>query len=147
MTMILIVDDDQDFATAAALALSKKGHTVSIESSVDDGLASMLRQRPDLLILDVMFSEDVSAGFGLARAMRHYHESLKDVPVLLVTAVNAKFPLGFSSRDIDEQWLPVADILEKPLDLEHLVKQVAALLENRATELDKEGDLDSGRAR
>lgn len=61
--------------------------------------------------------------------MRHYNEKLKGIPVLMLTAVNAKFPLGFSSRDIDDAWLPVSDFLEKPVDLDVLRDKVAALLQ------------------
>jgi CheY-like chemotaxis protein len=56
---------------------------------------------------------------------------LKDVPILMLTAVNTRFPLGFSSQDIDEDWLPVTDFLEKPVDLDVLAERVAAILTNR----------------
>jgi hypothetical protein len=46
----------------------------------------------------------------------------------MLTAVNAKFPLGFGSRDIDDNWLPVSDFLEKPMDFDVLRGKVDALL-------------------
>jgi hypothetical protein len=49
----------------------------------------------------------------------------------MLTAVNTRFPLGFSSQDIDEDWLPVTDFLEKPVDLDVLAERVAAILKNR----------------
>ena len=97
MANLLIIDDDEDFAGAAAL--------------------------------DVMFPEDSSAGFELARAMRHFTEKLKNIPILMLTAVNAKFSLGFGSRDIDENWLPVSEFLEKPVDFDILKNKVAELLD------------------
>jgi DNA-binding NtrC family response regulator len=45
--------------------------------------------------------------------------------------VNTRFPLGFSSKDIDEDWLPVTDFLEKPVDLDVLADRVATMLANR----------------
>jgi DNA-binding response OmpR family regulator len=75
-----------------------------------------------------MFPEDSTAGFELARAMRKKYEGLQQVPILMLTAVNTKFPLGFSARDIDEDWLPVSDFLEKPVDLDVLEQRVAAIL-------------------
>ena len=48
--------------------------------------------------------------------------------MLMVTAVNSRYPLGFSARDIDDQWLPVTDFLEKPIDLDVLRNKVAAVL-------------------
>ena len=129
MAYLLIVDDDEDFAGAAATALRAAGHEVQIELDPASAVASMETRRPDLAILDVMFPEDVSAGFELARTMRHHNEKLKGIPILMLTAVNVKFPLGFGTRDIDDTWLPISDFLEKPVDLDVLCSKVEALLE------------------
>ena len=124
---LLIVDDDKDFARAAAKVLSAAGHEVQIELDPQNALKSMEARRPDLVILDVMFPESSSAGFDLARTIKR-HQDLRDIPILVLTAVNARFPLGFGVQDIDEQWLPVADFLEKPADFDVLRTRVAALL-------------------
>lgn len=128
MAYLLMVDDDNDFALAAATVLRGAGHEVAIEADVKAAVASMEQRLPDLVILDVMFPEDPAAGFALARRMRHFSEKLKDVPVLMLTAVNASFPLGFSTRDIDATWMPVSDFLEKPIDLSALPAKVVSLL-------------------
>ena len=128
MAYVLIVDDDEDFASAVAAVLRGAGHEVGIELDPQSGLASIEGRRPDLVILDVMFPEDASAGFELARTIRHYSEKVKDIPVLMLTAVNQRFPLGFTPNDIDESWMPVADFLEKPVDFDVLRSKVAALL-------------------
>ena len=128
MAYVMIVDDDDDFAAAASTILRNAGHEVQIELDTESATKSMEKRPPELVILDVMFPEDASAGFELARTMRHYNEKLKDIPVLMLTAVNAKFPLGFGSRDIDDNWLPVSDFLEKPVDLDVLRGKVDALL-------------------
>jgi len=128
MAYVMIVDDDEDFAAAASTVLRNAGHEVQIELDTEGATKSMEKRPPELVILDVMFPEDASAGFELARTMHHYNEKLKGIPVLMLTAVNAKFPLGFGSRDIDDTWLPVADFVEKPVDLDVLRGKVDALL-------------------
>ncbi len=128
MAYIMIVDDDEDFASAASTVLRDAGHEVQIELDTESATGSMEKRPPELVILDVMFPEDSSAGFELARTMRHYNEKLKGIPVLMLTAVNTKFPLGFGSRDIDDNWLPVSDFLEKPVDFDILRGKVDALL-------------------
>ncbi len=130
MAYLLIIDDDEDFANAAAVALRDAGHEIEIEMETGNAIKRMEEKMPDLVILDVMFPEDSSAGFELARSIRHYNDNLKDVPILMLTAVNEKFPLGFSSKDIDDNWLPVSDFLEKPIDLDVLRNKVSALLES-----------------
>jgi DNA-binding response OmpR family regulator len=128
MAYILIVDDDEDFASTAAIVLRKEGHDVEIELSPDDAEKSMEAKTPDLVVLDVMFPEDDSAGFELARIIRHKNEMLKTVPILMLTAINTKFPLGFGTKEIDDDWLPVADFLEKPVDFDVLRHKVSTLL-------------------
>ncbi|MEJ2703742.1 MAG: hypothetical protein P8Z79_15005 [Sedimentisphaerales bacterium] len=86
-----------------------------------------------LVVLDVMFPEDESGGFELARFMRRQSEKLTNVPILMLTAINTKFPLGFSTKDIDDDWLPVADFLEKPVDFELLRHKVSMLLSEDKT--------------
>ncbi|MBM4032150.1 MAG: response regulator [Planctomycetes bacterium] len=128
MGYLLIVDDDEDFAGAAAKVLRDAGHEVRVELDVPSAVRSMRQRRPDLAILDVMFPEDSSAGFSLAREIRGEAGNLRDVPLLMLTAVNSRFPLGFSSKDIDDCWLPVDEFLEKPVDLDLLCARVAGLL-------------------
>lgn len=131
MSYLLIVDDDEDFASAVATVLRGGGHDVRIELDLSVAARSMAERRPDLVLLDVMFPEDSTGGFELARQMRWRHDALKDVPILMLTAVNTKFPLGFSSKDIDDDWLPVTDFLEKPVDLDVLAERVETILANR----------------
>jgi len=128
MAYLMIVDDDEDFANAAAMELRDAGHEVAIELRPHSAVESMEKRRPDLVILDVMFPEDISAGFELARTIRHENERLRGIPILMLTAVNQRFPLGFGSADVGGDWLPVAAFLEKPVDLGMLRDKVSALL-------------------
>lgn len=128
MAYLLIIDDDEDFASASATILRAAGHEVDVELDISNAVARMESKRPDLVVLDVMFPEDASAGFDLARTIHNSNEKLKGIPVLMLTAVNTKFPLGFGPDDIDSEWLPVSDFVEKPVDFDVLAQKVDALL-------------------
>lgn len=128
MAYVMIVDDDQDFAETIAIVIRKEGHDVQIKLDTESAFQSMQNKTPDLVVLDVMFPEDSSAGFELARIMRHENETLKMIPILMLTAINAKFPLGFGPKDIDSEWMPVTGFLEKPVDFDVLVSKVSKLL-------------------
>jgi DNA-binding response OmpR family regulator len=128
MAYLMIVDDDEDFTSAAATVLKNEGHEVGIESKCDEALKHMESRIPDLAILDVMFPEDAGAGFDLARKIRKKGKDLEKMPILLLTGVNTRFPLGFGPSDIDDAWMPVTDYLEKPINFDVLISRVAALL-------------------
>ncbi|MHC4199634.1 MAG: response regulator transcription factor [Planctomycetota bacterium] len=128
MAYLLIVDDDRAFAQAAAKVLRGAGHEVEVSLEIEAAVSSMHERRPDLVILDVMFPNDRCAGFTLARRISLQDEKLKGIPILMLTAVNSSFPFGFGTDDIDDDWLPVSDFVEKPADLDVLQSKVEALL-------------------
>ena len=130
MSYILIIDDDEDFSFAAATVLRTSGHEVDVEMDIISAEKSILNRRPDCIVLDVMFPESDSAGFTFARNIRNITKDQDTIPILMLTAINSKFPLGFNSLDIDESWLPVEEFLEKPVDLDVLSGKVSAILAN-----------------
>lgn len=129
MAYLLIVDDDPDFASSVATVCESLGHEVATVHTTEQALARAAQRRPDGVLLDVMFPEDPGAGFQLAREFRRRFEG---VPILMLTAVNQQFPLGFSNKDIDSKWLPVTDFVEKPVDFGLLRQKITGLLAGRA---------------
>jgi CheY-like chemotaxis protein len=125
MAYVLIVDDDTDFAGAVSTVLKKNGYETATETDADKAIDRIRDRRPDAVILDVMFPENDTAGFDVARAIRRNFGGL---PVVLLTAVNNTFPLGFSNKDRDATWLPVAEFMEKPVDLNRLCEKIGSII-------------------
>jgi CheY-like chemotaxis protein len=124
MAYLLIVDDDPDFASSVATVCQSLDHEVLTVEKTRDALTRIEQRRPDGILLDVMFPEDPSAGFQLAREIcRRFGR----IPILMLTAVNQQFPLGFSNKDIDDKWLPVIDFIEKPIDFNLLRDKLTTL--------------------
>ncbi len=133
MACLTIIDDDEDFANAVAIVLSDAGHDVEVELSIKSAKKNLSERFPDLIILDVMFPEKATAGFEMARTLKQFDGKFKDIPILILSAINSEFPLGFSSSDIDDNRLPVDDFIEKPVDFDVLKEKVMKLL-SRNTE-------------
>ena len=123
MPYIMIIDDDVEIAEDLSVFLEDAGHTVKILNDTEGAIKSLVEEKPDFLILDVMFPERPAGGFDLARKIRET-EVIKDLPIVLLTGVNQEFPMDFSNQDLDPQWMPVQDFVEKPVDLNVLTEKI-----------------------
>jgi len=123
---ILLVDDDEDFLTATKLVLEKSGFKVETCMSAKECLAKLKLTMPDVIILDVMMESDHS-GFDLCRELKRDPHT-KAIPILMLTAVDQKYPLNFASAAGDESWLPVEAFIDKPVEAHVLVERVKKLL-------------------
>ncbi len=129
MAKILIVDDDPDIVLATRLSLERAGHQVIAASNGAEGLEKLKAERPDLIILDVMM-DTATEGFQLALKLRSRDPAseladYRGIPILMLTAIHSTTPLRFGP---EEDYLPVDDFVDKPIDPDLLVKKVEALL-------------------
>lgn len=126
---ILIIEDDPDVVAVMKVTLEAEHFTVVSADDVDEGLTQAEKLKPDLVILDVMFgSQEKTKGFDCAIKMKQ-SKLLAPIPILMITAVNAKRPLFRFSPSTDGEYLPVDDFVDKPAKPKELVQKVNALLE------------------
>lgn len=129
MAKILIIDDDPDTVLAVRICLEGVGYEVLEAPGGKEGLALLKRNRPDLIILDVMM-ETQTEGFQLALKLRSSDPTSEfaeysDIPILMLTAIHSTVPLRFEP-DID--YLPVELFVDKPIDPEDLISKVDWML-------------------
>lgn len=128
MAKIFVVEDDTDYANVLIKVITTLGHTTEVESDPGKALTRLKESRPDLIILDIMFPEDSFAGLELARTLQKKDGGFNDIPILLLTAVNEKYSMGFSNLDIDNSFFPVSDFLDKSVELDVLKAKIIRLL-------------------
>ncbi len=133
MKKVYIVDDDQDIVHSISMVLKAHGYEVSSQYTDENVIENVSRFKPDLIILDVIFPEDQSAGFKIARDLKK-DEELAKIPIIMLSVVNEKgIYLGrFSDQDIDQEWLPVNQFLDKPVQPDDLIKKVDTVLKETA---------------
>lgn len=118
---ILVIDDDPDFVESVVNLLEAKGYQVASASNGGEGIAKAKSLKPNLILLDVMMNTK-DEGFTVARELQQTAE-VKGTPVVMVTGVRKEMNLPFGFEP-DETWLPVKQILEKPVKPELLLKAV-----------------------
>ncbi len=130
---ILIVEDDIDMVEAFRVTLESKNYQVSAAFSPEEGLQKAKEEKPDLIILDVMFgSKRESKGFDYAVKMKE-DKTLAPIPILMVTAVNVQNPeFGFSAGT-DGEYLPADEFIDKPAQPKDLIQKVERLLEMKVS--------------
>ncbi|RKZ29533.1 response regulator [bacterium] len=125
MAKILIIDDDPDFVEAMKIILESDGYDVDAAYDGDEALLKIRNELPDLILLDIMMRSK-SEGFSLARIIKQ-DESLKKIPIIAVSAVTKETGFKFNP-DIDQDFFPVDEYLEKPIESEKLLKVVSKML-------------------
>jgi CheY-like chemotaxis protein len=123
---ILIVDDDPDITEAMKIVLENNGYKVDSALNGEEAMDKINLFKPDLLILDVMMNT-LHEGFLLSRQLKKDSRH-KKIPILIVTGIQEKTGIDFSSAAGDEDWLPVEAYLDKPVKPELLLEKVQTLL-------------------
>lgn len=117
----MIIDDDIDLVEAMRITLESDGYEVIDAQEGQKGLEILKEQKPDLLILDVMMGT-LDEGFHIAYQIRNDDE-IKEIPILMITAVGAQTGFEFDMQR-DEDFLPVNEFIEKPVNPQVLLDSV-----------------------
>ncbi len=117
---VLIVDDDKRMTRTLADILNLSGFKAVEASSAQEALTLLETQAIDCVLTDVRMPDMDGVEFH-----RHLHISYPGLPVLLMTA--------FASDEIIQQGLEdgVVGVLDKPLDISHLLSFFASLAKQR----------------
>jgi len=128
---ILVVDDEPDIVALVVYHLAKDGYRVSSASSGSEALATARRERPALMVLDLMLPG--LSGFEVLEQLRA-DESTADIAVLMLTARKEE------PDRIKGLSLGADDYLTKPFSPQELVLRVRAIL-RRSSAAPASGDL------
>jgi CheY-like chemotaxis protein len=119
---ILIADDDRIFVEALTEILEGR-YRVRSASSGTEALRKAGEERPDLIVLDVMMDYP-SEGFHVARKLRA-DPYTRSIPVIMLTGVDEEYDYRLEQ---DETWVPCDRYLEKPIEPDALLAEIAALI-------------------
>ncbi|MFH1746208.1 MAG: response regulator [Planctomycetota bacterium] len=122
---ILLIDDDQDIHTVVRLILEPLGYRVSCHSTGPSGLEALRRERPALLLLDIMLSSP-NEGLVLANEIKRDPE-LESIPIIMISSIGQLHGTDYA-RELGGDGVPVEAFLEKPLDPRLMRETVNSIL-------------------
>ena len=113
---ILLGEDEPDILEYNREQLEQRGYQVTAVSTLGQVEACVLRDNPDLLVLDVMMPD--GSGLELCRRLREQFQG----PILFLTS------LGESSQIVQGLRAGGDDYITKPYDIEELAARIEAHL-------------------
>lgn len=113
---ILLGEDEPDILEYNREQLEQRGYQVTAVSTLGQAEACVLRDNPDLLVLDVMMPD--GSGLELCRRLREQFQG----PILFLTS------LGESSQIVQGLRAGGDDYITKPYDIEELAARIEAHL-------------------
>jgi CheY-like chemotaxis protein len=130
---ILVVDDDRDLVDILTMVLTGKAYEVARAYSAPEALQAVERERPDLVLLDVMMPE-ATEGFHVVWNLRGRDDPyFATVPIIMLTAIHRETPLRFYPDTRDGtygagEYLDVQGFVDKPVEPDALLKEVERVL-------------------
>ncbi|MCB9099185.1 MAG: response regulator [Anaerolineales bacterium] len=124
---ILVIDDEQDILNLIRLSLEPAGFRILRTTRPEEGLELARREKPDLLILDIMMPG--LNGLDLLRRIRR-NPALAQIPVIIVSArVSSADQIRMLQIAFDVE-SEVDAYVGKPFDPGYLLKTVKTVLLN-----------------
>ncbi len=121
---VLVVDDDPDVRSFVVTVLEENEYTPLEAGDGVEGLEVILKEKPDLVILDVLMPR--GSGIRLYRKLKT-DDALKGIPVIMFTGIALRSFLK-SQKALEEfggGQVPEPDIyLEKPVEPDELAEAI-----------------------
>ena len=120
---ILIADDEPNILLSLEYLMKREGYAVSVARDGEEALQAILRDRPELVLLDVMMPK--KSGFEVCQEVRA-NDAARDTLILMLTAKGR-------DTDVAKGLGSGADAyMTKPFSTKDLVQKVREMLESRA---------------
>ena len=120
---ILIADDEPNILISLEYLMKREGYMVSVARDGEEALQAILRDRPELVLLDVMMPK--KTGFEVCQEVRA-NDAARDTLILMLTAKGR-------DTDVAKGLGSGADAyMTKPFSTKELVQKVREMLESRA---------------
>jgi DNA-binding response OmpR family regulator len=119
---VLIIEDDHNIADLLRLYLEKDGYEVRIAADGLKGMDAFHKEKPDLILLDVMLPG--MDGWGVCRAIRAEDKT----PIIMLTAKSETEDKVFGLKQGAD------DYITKPFEMKEVLARIEAVLRRSGLE-------------
>jgi DNA-binding response OmpR family regulator len=116
---ILLIEDEEDIAALIKLHAELNGYKLHVEVDGINGFRAVEREKPDLVILDVMLPGQ--NGFDVCRKIKNSAD-LKNIPIVMLTAKDDEIDIVLGLE------LGADDFVSKPFSPKVLFSRIKAIL-------------------
>jgi len=117
---ILIVDDEVDMLSLLYTRLSSAGYSVIKAADGKEGLALAKKERPDMIILDIMMP---GLGGGEVAEILKSESDTKQIPIIFLTCLYTKAEESSQGHNIKGNFF-----IAKPFDQNELLSEIKSRL-------------------
>jgi len=115
--LLLVVEDDPDILALMVKALGGEGYRVATAEDGAEALTAARRERPDLIVLDLMLPRMNALQF---RAEQLRDPGLATIPIICLSGASHAATVAFE--------LGTVDCLSKPIDFDRLLALIKTQL-------------------
>lgn len=125
---IILIEDEEDIASLIKLQAEISGYKLHVEVDGINGLKAIEREKPDLVILDIMLPG--LSGLDICRKIKNNPE-LKEIPIIMISAKTEELDVVLGLE------LGADDYVAKPFSPKILFSRVRAVLRRGKEEVVK----------
>lgn len=123
---ILVADDEPAIRNSLKTILERYKYQVVTAENGEECMKVVLKERPDLILLDIMMPQMDGYGFLISykelRAISNESANLPDIPVIIVSARDDEAARELVGKE------NIKDYILKPFDLQDLLQRIKKVL-------------------
>lgn len=116
---LLLIEDEEDIAALIKLQADISGYKLHVEVDGLNGLLAVEREKPDLLILDIMLPGQ--SGLDVCRKLKN-NPATKEIPIIMISAKSEELDIVLGLE------LGADDYVTKPFSPKVLFSRIRAVL-------------------
>lgn len=98
----MLIEDEEILSNLLKRKLEKNGYEVTTAFNGEDGLQMIKKEKPDLVLLDIVMPK--KDGFDFLEALRNEPEEIKKIPIIVLSNLASPIDIEQGKRFSVREW-------------------------------------------